>query len=120
MVSVFINNRGDIFGLLIHCDWSKTIFSKNVNAFLQVSGEVYAVDKFTLLIKDFIYDGNGRDTYFMVGVSNQPGRKGDIVPNEFGKTNVLQRYLNEEFTLTMPNGKIILISVKICLNFSEF
>ena len=78
---------------------------------------MYAVDKFTLLIKDFIYDGNGRDTYFMVGVSNQPGRKGDIVPNEFGKTNVLQRYLNEEFTLTMPNGKIRLIYVKICLNF---
>ena len=43
----------------------------------------------------------------MVGVSNQPGRKGDIVPNEYGKTNVLQRYLNDEFTLTLPNGKRI-------------
>ena len=31
--------------------------------------------------------------------------KGDIVPNEYGRTNVLQRYLNSEFTLTLPNGK---------------
>ena len=43
----------------------------------------------------------------MVGITNQPGRKGDIVPNEFGKTNVLNRYLNEEFTLTLPNGKMV-------------
>jgi len=71
----------------------------------QVSGKVYAVDRFTLLIKDFTYNGNGKDTFFMVGNTNQPGRKGDIVPNEFGRTNVLQRYLNSEFTLTLPNGK---------------
>jgi len=71
----------------------------------QVSGSVYAVDRFTLLIKDFTYNGNGKDTFFMVGNTNQPGRKGDIVPNEYGRTNVLQRYLNSEFTLTLPNGK---------------
>ena len=29
---------------------------------LEVNGEVYAVDAYTLLIKDFIYDGNGDDT----------------------------------------------------------
>jgi hypothetical protein len=63
------------------------------------------VDRYTILIKDFTYDGNGRDTFFMVGNTNQPGRKGDIVPNEYGKTNVLNRYLNDEFTLTLPNGK---------------
>ena len=43
----------------------------------------------------------------MVGVTNRPSRKGDIVPNEHGKTNVLQQYLNQEFTLTIPNGKSI-------------
>lgn len=72
-----------------------------------MSGSIYAVDKYTLLLKDFTYDGNGQDTFFMVGVTNQPGRRGDIVPNEFGRTNVLKRYLNEEFTLTMPSGKQI-------------
>lgn len=73
----------------------------------QVSGSVYAVDKYTLLLKDFTYNGGGKDTFFMVGTTNQPSRKGDIVPNEYGKTNVLHRYLNQEFTLTVPNGKTI-------------
>ena len=72
-----------------------------------MSGSLYAVDDYTILLKDFTYDGNGKDTFFMVGLSNQPSRKGDIVPNEYGKTNVLQRYLNQEFTLTIPNGKKI-------------
>lgn len=71
----------------------------------QVSGEVYAVDEHTLLLKDFTYDGNGRDTFFFVGSTNQPNRRGDIVPNEYGRTNVLHRYLNDEFTLTLPFGK---------------
>lgn len=68
---------------------------------------MYAVDKYTLLLKDFTYNGGGKDTFFMVGTTNQPSRKGDIVPNEYGKTNVLHRYLNQEFTLTVPNGKTI-------------
>lgn len=68
---------------------------------------MYAVDQVTILLKDFTYDGNGRDTFFMVGVFQDPNRKGDIVPNEYGKTNVLQRYLNAEFTLTIPNGKTV-------------
>ena len=44
----------------------------------QVSGSVYAVDKYTLLLKDFTYNGGGKDTFFMVGTTNQPSRKGDI------------------------------------------
>ncbi len=72
-----------------------------------MSGKVYAVDAYTLLLKDFTYDGNGRDTFFFAGTSNTPSRKGDIVPNEFGKTNVLSRYLKEEFTLTLPNAKAV-------------
>lgn len=57
----------------------------------QVNGEVYAVDDYTLLIKNFVYDGNGKDTFFWAGGSNRPGTQGFIVPNEKGRTNVLKR-----------------------------
>ena len=57
----------------------------------QVNGEVYAVDDFTMLIKNFVYDGNGKDTFFWAGGSNRPGTQGFIVPNESGRTNVLKR-----------------------------
>ena len=71
----------------------------------QVAGEVYAVDEFTFLIKNFIYDGSGPDTFFWVGSSTRPGPQGFIIPNEKGRTNVLQPYLNKDFTLKMPDGK---------------
>jgi hypothetical protein len=32
---------------------------------------VYAVDPHTLLIRNFVYDGNGKDTFFWVGSSNR-------------------------------------------------
>ena len=73
--------------------------------FLQVNGEVYAVDEYTMLIKDFVYDGNGKDTFFWAGGSNRPGTQGFIVPNEAGRTNVLERYLNDEITITLPDRK---------------
>jgi len=73
----------------------------------QVSGDVYAVDMWTILIRNFVYDGNGRDTFFWAGSSNQPGQKGFIVPDKNGKTNVLDRYLNEEFTINLPDNKQI-------------
>lgn len=73
----------------------------------QVAGEVYAVDEFTFLIKNFIYDGNGPDTFFWVGSSTRPGPQGFIIPNEKGRTNVLQPYLNKDFTLKLPDGKKI-------------
>ena len=57
----------------------------------QVNGEVYAVDDFTMLIRNFVYDGNGKDTFFWAGGSNRPGTQGFIVPNESGRTNVLKR-----------------------------
>ena len=57
----------------------------------QVNGEVYAVDDFTMLVKNFVYDGNGKDTFFWAGGSNRPGTQGFIVPNEDGRTNVLKR-----------------------------
>ena len=51
----------------------------------QVSGEVYAVDDYTLLLIQFSYDGNGADTFFWAGASNRPGPQGFIVPDEYGK-----------------------------------
>ena len=64
------------------------------------------MDENTFLLKNFIYDGNGPDTYFWAGSSNRAGPQGFIVPNEKGRTNVLQAYLNKEFTLKL-NGKKI-------------
>ena len=36
-----------------------------------MNGEVYAVDQNTLLIRNFVYDGNGKDTFFWAGTSNR-------------------------------------------------
>ncbi|RZC37497.1 protein Skeletor, isoforms B/C, partial [Asbolus verrucosus] len=73
----------------------------------QVSGDVYAVDDYTLLLTSFSYDGNGADTFFWAGAANRPGPQGFIVPDEYGKTNVLARYFNRDFTLTLPDNKKI-------------
>lgn len=51
----------------------------------QVSGDVYAVDEYTLLFVNFNYDGNGADTYFWAGATNRPGPQGFIVPDKYGK-----------------------------------
>lgn len=71
----------------------------------QVSGEIYAVNEFTLLLTNFNYDGDGLDTFFWAGAANRPGPQGFIVPDEHGNTNVLERYFNREFTLTLPDNK---------------
>ncbi|CAG9766097.1 unnamed protein product [Ceutorhynchus assimilis] len=73
----------------------------------QVSGDVYAVDKYTLLLTSFNYDGNGADTFFWAGAANRPGPQGFIVPDENGRTNVLKRYFNQDFTLVLPDKKKI-------------
>ncbi|XP_049807880.1 protein Skeletor, isoforms B/C [Schistocerca nitens] len=73
----------------------------------QVSGDVYAVDEYTLLFVNFNYDGNGADTFFWAGSANRPGPQGFIVPDEYGKTNVLHSYLNKDFTLKLPDNKKI-------------
>lgn len=73
----------------------------------QVSGKVYAVDEYTLLLADFNYDGLGEDTYFYVGDSSRPGPGGIILPDEHGHTNVLDRYLRVDVELTLPEGKKI-------------
>ncbi|XP_068898664.1 protein Skeletor, isoforms B/C [Tenebrio molitor] len=73
----------------------------------EVGGDVYAVDDYTLLLTAFSYDGNGADTFFWAGAANRPGPQGFIVPDEYGKTNVLGRYLQKDFTLTLPDDKKI-------------
>lgn len=73
----------------------------------QVSGEVYAVDEWTVLLVNFNYDGLGDDTFFWAGDSGRPGPQGFIVPDQHGKTNILARYYNEDVWLTLPEGKRI-------------
>lgn len=73
----------------------------------QVGGEVYAVDQSTFLIKKFMYDGNGGDTFFWAGARPRPGPQGFIVPNELGRTNVLDLYLNKDITIKLPDNKKI-------------
>lgn len=68
---------------------------------------MYAVDEYTFLLTGFNYDGNGVDTFFWSGASNRPGPQGFIVPDEFGKTNILERYFNKDFTLRLPDNKKI-------------
>lgn len=51
----------------------------------QVSGSIYAVDDWTILLTSFIYDGTGQDTFFWAGASTRPGPTGFIVPDTHGK-----------------------------------
>ena len=48
-----------------------------------VKGNLYAVDKKTLLIKNFEYDGQGPDAFFWVGTDDLPGEIGTILPYPF-------------------------------------
>ncbi len=59
---------------------------------VQVNGEVYAVDEYTLRLQKFTYNGQGTDAFFWAGGSPRPGTQGFIVPDENGRTNVLRRY----------------------------
>ena len=53
--------------------------------FTQVGGDVYAVNDHTFHIRNFMYDGNGKDTFFWAGSLPRPGPQGFIVPNERGR-----------------------------------
>lgn len=71
----------------------------------QVGGEVYAVNEYTLLISDFTFDGSANDAFFWAGASSRPGPQGFILANEYGRTDVLKRYLGKELKLTLPDNK---------------
>jgi len=49
------------------------------NIFHDISGEAFAVDSETILIKGFTYDGEGPDTFFLAGSSGKPSRSGEWV-----------------------------------------
>ncbi|KAF2343408.1 DM13 domain, partial [Trinorchestia longiramus] len=100
-----------------------------------VGGEVYAVNRHSFHIRKFMYDGNGKDTFFWAGSRPRPGPQGFIVPNENGRyvwahimlsfmdectksnginvlcpslrTNVLRQYHNDDITIILPDGKTI-------------
>ncbi|XP_014255074.1 protein Skeletor, isoforms B/C [Cimex lectularius] len=95
-----------LFISLTDCEEYKGKLIGKLNSYHhQVAGDVYAVDEFTLLLTGFSYDGNGADTFFWAGATNRPGPQGFIVPDQHGKTNVLDRYLNKDFTLVLPEKK---------------
>ncbi|KAH8026983.1 hypothetical protein HPB51_000694 [Rhipicephalus microplus] len=73
----------------------------------QVSGHVYAIDEYTILIKNFFYDGLGQDAFFWAGSSVRPSNVGFIVPDEEGKTNKLQPYTDKDIYLQLPNKRKI-------------
>ena len=49
------------------------------NIFHDISGEAYALDSKTILIKGFTYDGEGPDAFFLAGTSGRPSKNGDVV-----------------------------------------
>lgn len=73
----------------------------------QVNGDVYTIDEYTFLIKNFFYDGLSQDAFFWAGSSIRPSNKGFIIPSEDGRTNRLQRYTNRDITIRMPDDRRI-------------
>ena len=50
------------------------------NYYHNIGGNAYALDSKTILIKDFTYDGEGPDAFFLAGTSGKPSRlSGDVV-----------------------------------------
>ncbi|XP_055339701.1 protein Skeletor, isoforms B/C-like [Paramacrobiotus metropolitanus] len=100
-----------VFWLSQHLILCEQTFGRKVGSFQQkshqVRGDVFAVNSTTFLLKNFMYDGLGRDTYFFVGTSTEPSERGTLVPNERGKTNLLRQYTGEDILITVPPGKPI-------------
>merc|ERR1711874_346319 len=88
-----------------------------VNFFHDISGEVFATDSNTVLIKGFTYDGEGPDTFFLAGTSGKPSARGDVsvIPwpadgKEYGYNDrsipLIKRSFDgsEELVLELPAG----------------
>ena len=73
----------------------------------QVTGDVYVIDEYTLLIKNFHYDGLAQDAFFWAGATVRPSNIGFIVPDERGRSNKLRRYINQDITLKVAEDKKI-------------
>lgn len=89
-------------------DQHEGLYIGKINTYAhQVSGHVYAIDEYTILIKNFFYDGLGQDAFFWAGSSVRPSNVGFIVPDEEGKTNKLQPYTDKDIYLQLPNRRKI-------------
>lgn len=102
-----------------------------------VSGDVYAVDSRTILLKNFKYDGEGpgkycrilkicivtvdsrtknvynnlsaiQAAYFYVGTGNRVSNQGATrLRDERGRSGVLRRYRTKDVTLSLPEGQTL-------------
>jgi len=86
-----------------------------VNIWHDIAGTVHKVDDTTLLIKNFNYDGQGPDAFFLAGTSGIPSKKGEVVipyPNKDKTYNyldtdipILGRFTgNKDVELKLPKG----------------
>lgn len=101
-VSITQNNRAEASN-----DYLGAYLGKFNTYAHQVNGDVYTIDEYTFLIKNFFYDGLSQDAFFWAGSSIRPSNKGFIIPSEDGRTNRLQRYTNRDITIRMPNDRRI-------------
>merc|ERR1712223_2382531 len=82
-----------------------------------VAGDVFALDEETIVIKNFVYDGQGPDAFILAGTSGQPSKGGEVVfpiPNDDGRTYaytdkdipILGRFTgDEDVVLRLPPGR---------------
>ena len=90
------------------------------NIYHNIGGEAYALDSSTILIKDFTYDGEGPDAFFLAGTSGKPSRRsGNVVlPYPYSGEHfsysdrhipLLLRSFNgsEDVVLTLPPGRTV-------------
>lgn len=70
-----------------------------------VSGQVYALNDNTLVIRNLNYDGQAPDAYFWVGTSKKPNNLGTAIPDENGSLAPIKGYRNANITLHLPKNK---------------
>merc|ERR1712223_741183 len=94
---------------------------KQIGSFVElhhgVEGDVFALDEETIVIKNFVYDGQGPDAFLLAGTSGQPSKGGEVVlpvPNDDGRTYaytdkdipILGRFTgDEDVVLRLPPGR---------------
>merc|ERR1712038_196242 len=94
---------------------------KQIGSFVElhhgVAGDVFALDEEAIVIKNFVYDGQGPDAFILAGTSGQPSKGGEVVlpvPNDDGRTYaytdkdipILGRFTgDEDVVLRLPPGR---------------
>lgn len=72
-----------------------------------VAGTIYVINENTIWVRGFSYDGTAPDAFFYGGSTDSPSSNGEIIPDEFGTTQKLGKYDNDNLILTLPVGKTI-------------